>query len=288
MEIIIDKGSGFCFGVRRAISMAEKEASRTGELFCLGDIVHNTEEVKRLSKRGIEFITRDKYFTLSDCKVLIRAHGEPPETYEYAQNNNIQLIDATCPVVLKLQEKVKNAQQINPQAQIVIFGRKKHPEIIGLYGQVKDAVIIESVDDISKVNYSKPIFLFAQTTKDTVQYAEIQNEMLEQVLKAGGDINDFIVYDSICVQVANRVPHLAKFSQTVDTLLFVGGKSSSNSKMLFDVCKDYNQKSFFITSINDLDKLDLSKAKKIGICGATSTPSWLIGEIGNHLKATFS
>jgi len=257
MEVIINKGSGFCFGVKRAIAMAEEEVSKDDKLFCLGDIVHNTEEVKRLSKKGVEFITRETFFTLETCKVLIRAHGEPPETYEYAKQHNIQLIDATCTVVLKLQEKVRNAQQINPEAQIVIFGRKDHPEIIGLNGQVENALIIQSLEDVSELDFLKPVFLFAQTTKDTNQYKEIKEEIHQQIQKAEGDINDYVIYDSICGQVANRASKLSEFSKTVDTLIFVGGKTSSNSRVLFDMCKSNNKNSYFVTSTDDIDHLDL-------------------------------
>lgn len=288
MEVIINKGSGFCFGVKRAIALAEKEVSQKDTLFCLGDIVHNKEEVKRLSKKGVEFITHETFFTLNNAKVLIRAHGEPPKTYEYARQNNIQLIDASCTVVLKLQEKVRKAQEINSDAQIVIFGRKDHPEVIGLNGQVANAIILESVKDISRLNFSKPVFLFAQTTKDTNQYNEIKDKILKHILNAGGSKDDFIVYNSICGQVANRASELSEFSKSVDTLIFVGGKTSSNSRVLFDMCKESNKNSFFVTSVNGLDTLDLKLSDRIGICGATSTPLWLIIEIGDHLKKTYN
>ncbi len=287
MEIIIEKGSGFCFGVKRAIAIAEEEVSQVDRLFCLGDIVHNAEEVKRLREKGIEFISRKIFFTLENCKVLIRAHGEPPETYAYAQKHNIQLADATCPVVLKLQGKVRNAQKINPEAQIVIYGKKDHPEIVGLNGQVKNAIIIESIEDILNVNFSEPLFLFAQTTKDTNQYNEIKNEILQRISKAGGPLDDFVAFDSICDQVANRAPKLSAFSKTVDTLIFVGGEKSSNSRILFDMCKKHNKNSYFVTSVIDVNKLELKSAKQIGICGATSTPLWLIIEIRDYLRKLY-
>ncbi len=288
MEVIINKGSGFCFGVKRAIAMAEEEVSQDDKLFCLGDIVHNTEEVKRLSKKGVEFITRETFFSLENCKVLIRAHGEPPETYEYAKQHNIQLIDATCTVVLKLQEKVRNAQQINPEAQIVIFGRKDHPEIIGLNGQVENALIIQSLEDVSKLDFLKPVFLFAQTTKDTNQYNEIKEKIHQQIQKAGGTLSDYVVYDSICGQVANRASKLSEFSKTVDALIFVGGNTSSNSRVLFDMCKYNNKNSYLVTSVDDLDRLELKLSDKVGICGATSTPLWLIIEIADHLRKKYN
>lgn len=288
MEVIINKGSGFCFGVKRAIAMAEEEVSKDEKLYCLGDIVHNTEEVKRLSKKGIKFITGETFFTLENCKVLIRAHGEPPETYEYAKKHGIQIIDATCTVVLKLQEKVRNAQKINPRAQIVIFGRRDHPEIIGLNGQVENALILQSLEDISKLDFLKPISLFAQTTKDTNQYNEIIEKIHQQIQKKGGDLNDFVVYDSICGQVANRALKLSEFSKSVDTLIFVGGKTSSNSRVLFDMCKNNNKNSYFVTSIEDIDGLDLESSVKVGVCGATSTPLWLVVEIADHIRNKYN
>ncbi|MGD2034937.1 MAG: 4-hydroxy-3-methylbut-2-enyl diphosphate reductase [Bacteroidales bacterium] len=284
MEIIVDNDSGFCFGVKRAIAMAEQEVDREAKLFCLGDIVHNTEEVNRLKKKGIEFITHETYFTLKDCTVLIRAHGEPPETYRYAEKNDIHLIDATCPVVLKLQEKVKNAQKINPNAQVVIFGRKDHPEIVGLRGQVRDAVILQSLRDVMNLDFTKPIFLFSQTTKDTGHYNEIIEKIEAEVLKKEGNLKNFVVYDSICGQVSNRALKVKEFSKTVDTLIFVGGKTSSNSRVLFDMCRQSNPNSFFVTSVKDLDHVELNHNGKIGVCGATSTPLWLIVEIGDYLK----
>lgn len=288
MEVIINRGSGFCFGVKRAIALAEEEVSEDVKLFCLGDIVHNTEEVQRLSNKGVEFITHDTFFSLNNCKVLIRAHGEPPETYDYAEENNIDLIDATCPVVLKLQQKVRDAQKINPKAQIVIFGRKDHPEIIGLNGQVENAIILQSKDDVSEIDFSKPIFLFAQTTKDTNQYNEIKEMINHQILLAGGSLSDFVVNDSICSQVANRASKLSEFSKSVDSLVFVGGKTSSNSRVLFDMCKKNNRNSYFVTSVDDLDKLDLSLTNKVGVCGATSTPLWLIIEIADSLRKKYN
>lgn len=288
MEIIINKGSGFCFGVKRAIAMAEEVVSQKHELFCLGDIVHNKEEVKRLSKKGIVFITHKTFFTLENCKVLIRAHGEPPKTYEYAHQHNIQLIDASCTVVLKLQEKVRNAQIINKDTQIVIFGRKEHPEIIGLNGQVENAIIIESVEDISRIDFLMPVSLFAQTTKDTHQYNEIKDKIFQHILEAGGSSDNFTVHDSICGQVANRASKLSDFSKSVDTLIFVGGKTSSNSRVLFDMCKKTNENSYFVTSVGDLDNINLKIVERLGICGATSTPLWLIIEIGEYLRKLYN
>jgi 4-hydroxy-3-methylbut-2-enyl diphosphate reductase len=287
MEIIIDERSGFCFGVERAIGMAEKEAGTSNKLYCLGEIVHNSEEVNRLRKKGIEFITREKYFTLKNCNILIRAHGEPPETYEYAEKNNLTIIDATCPVVLRLQDKVKRVLQNNANVQVVIYGKKDHPEVIGLVGQVSDAIVIESIEELSKVNLSVPIYLFAQTTKERAKYESIKQELVKRLKEAGKEVSDLVISNSICGQVANRAPWLAKFSITVDALIFVGDKSSSNSRVLFDVCRTNNPRSFFVTCPEDVNTDDLTGAQILGISGATSTPSWLINHIAQHIKLLF-
>lgn len=284
MEITIDEKSGFCFGVKRAIKLAEAEVSKRHNLYCLGDIVHNSEEVNRLHQKGIEFITREKYFTLSDCRVLIRAHGEPPETFIYAQKNNIDIIDATCPVVLKLQEKVKRVSQNNADAQIVIFGMKDHPEVTGLKGQVSKTIIIESIDEIAKIDFTQSIYLFAQTTKGKNQYSEIIREIQRILQVRGLPKENLITADSICGQVANRAPRLAEFSHSFDTLIFVGGRFSSNSKVLFNICKENNDNSYFVTNTDDLENIDFRKSKKIGICGATSTPGWLIKKVAKEIR----
>jgi 4-hydroxy-3-methylbut-2-en-1-yl diphosphate reductase len=283
MEIIIDKKSGFCFGVERAIRIAEE----SGNIYCLGDIVHNSEEINRLRKKGIEFITREEFFGLSDCRVLIRAHGEPPETYDFAKSNNIELIDATCTVVIRLQDKIRKVQQIKEDAQIVIFGRNDHPEVIGLKGQVKRSVVIESIDELSLVDFNQPVYLFAQTTKYREQYAAIRNEIINRLIESGLSKDDLIVANSICGQVANRSVWLSEFSQTVDAVIFVGGKSSSNSRILYDLCKKVNEKSFFITSVEEVNLLEFNPDDKIGVCGATSTPYWLLEEVAERLKTLY-
>jgi 4-hydroxy-3-methylbut-2-en-1-yl diphosphate reductase len=287
MEIIIDQKSGFCFGVERAIRIAEGEALKYGKIYCLGDIVHNSEEINRLRNKGIEFITRLEFLNLSDCKVLIRAHGEPPETYEYAKSKNIQLIDATCTVVIKLQDKIRKVQQINKNAQIVIFGRNDHPEVVGLKGQVERSVIIESIDELVLVDFSKPVYLFAQTTKYKEQYAAIKAEIIKRLITAGLTKNDLIAADSICGQVANRSLWLSKFSRTVDAVIFVGGTSSSNSRILYDLCRKVNEKSFFVTSVNEVDSLKFESTDRVGICGATSTPYWLLEEVAERLHSLY-
>ena len=279
MEIIIDPHSGFCFGVRRAIDQAEEEVSKWGKIYCLGEIVHNEAEVSRLKNKGVEFISREKFFTLSNCRVLIRAHGEPPETYSYARKNNIDLVDATCPVVLKLQERVRNALTLNPEASVVIYGRKSHPEVVGLHGQVKGAIIIESVKEIDRIDVEKPVFLFSQTTKDRAAYKNIEQELRKHFVAHGKPEENLIVYNSICAQVANRAPWLREFSRNVDDLVFVGGKNSSNSRVLFEICTAENPRSYFVSSIDEARELKFPADSRVGICGGTSTPVWLIEEV---------
>ena len=287
MEIIIDERSGFCFGVERAIKMAEKEAESVDRLYCLGEIVHNSEEVNRLRNKGIEFITREKYFTLKNCNVLIRAHGEPPETYKYAVENHLKLIDATCPVVLRLQDKVKRVVQNTNNGQVVIYGKKDHPEVIGLVGQVSNALVIESMEELSQINLSLPIFLFAQTTKERAKYESIKQELIKRLKESGNSVSNLVISNSICGLVANKAPWLAEFSRTVDALIFVGDKSSSNSRVLFEVCKTNNPFSYFVTGLGDIKVDDIKGVQKLGISGATSTPSWLINDIAQHIKTLF-
>jgi 4-hydroxy-3-methylbut-2-enyl diphosphate reductase len=210
---------------------------------------------------------------------MIRAHGEPPATYEYALKNNIEIIDATCPVVLKLQDRVRNVKKMNPLAQVVIFGRKDHPEVVGLRGQADEAIIVESEEEVHTIDFTRPVSLFAQTTKDRVSYEAVKDRIRQKMFDAGSTNEDFVVFDSICGQVANRAPWLKEFSKSVETVVFVGGKNSSNSKMLFNVCKNINPDTHFVTNAADARMLKLDNRAKVGICGATSTPLWLIEEV---------
>jgi 4-hydroxy-3-methylbut-2-enyl diphosphate reductase len=283
MEIIIDPKSGFCFGVKKAIEKVETEVDRTGSLYCLGEVVHNSEEVERLAKKGVEFISREAYFKMKNCRVLIRAHGEPPETYRYALQNNIELIDATCPIVFKLQDKIRNARKLNPDAQIVIYGKKEHPEVIGLNAQVEDAIIVEFPEQINLIDLSRPVILFSQTTKDRQKYESIRDAIWQKFTEAGKQKDELIVYNSICGQVADRAPWLAEFSASVDELVFVGGRKSSNSRVLFEVCKKNNAASYFVTNASEVKDLTLELKGRIGVCGATSTPLWLIEEVATEL-----
>jgi 4-hydroxy-3-methylbut-2-enyl diphosphate reductase len=286
MKVEIDRRSGFCFGVIKAIKSAEAELEDTGSLYCLGDIVHNGEEVKRLEKMGLRSISKEEFFSLKDCKVLIRAHGEPPETYKYAEENNIELIDATCPVVLTLQEKVKSsyASKLNLNGQIVIFGKKGHAEIIGLNGQTNHkAIIVESVEDIEKIDISRPVSLYSQTTKKIEDFNEIA-KLVQSRMQPGVPVE---IKDTICRQVSNRVPNLRQFASKYDLVLFVAGKKSSNGQYLYSICKEENQHSYFISSIGEINKTWFENVTSVGICGATSTPNWLMGKVADWVKENF-
>ena len=287
MEVIIDKYSGFCFGVVYAIQMAEDELLKSEELYCLGDIVHNNMEVERLNKLGLKVINHQEFYKLKDCKVLIRAHGEPPETYKIALKNNIQLLDASCPVVLKLQNNIKEGYEdiskIN--GQVIIFGKEGHAEVQGLLGQTDGhAIIIASEHDLNKVDFTKPIYMYSQTTKSPNNYSVLQKKINERIKKAGNNYPlKFIVHDTLCRQVSGREPQLKKFSKDNDVVVFVSGKKSSNGKMLFQSCLKENPKSYFVSKEEDLKSDWFKGYNKIGICGATSTPRWLMENVANRI-----
>ena len=287
MEVIIDKYSGFCFGVVYAIQMAEDELLKSEELYCLGDIVHNNMEVERLNKLGLKIINHQEFYKLNDCKVLIRAHGEPPETYKIALKNNIQLLDASCPVVLKLQNNIKEGykdiSKIN--GQVIIFGKEGHAEVQGLLGQTDGhAIIIASEHDLNKVDFTKPIYMYSQTTKSPNNYSVLQKKINERIKKAGNNYPlKFIVHDTLCRQVSGREPQLKKFSKDNDVVVFVSGKKSSNGKMLFQSCLKENPKSYFVSKEEDLKSDWFKGYNKIGICGATSTPRWLMEDVANRI-----
>lgn len=288
LQIEIDKSSGFCFGVVNAISQAEKELKNNKTLYSLGEIVHNDMEVERLKLLGLNTITHADLDRLQGKKVLFRAHGEPPETYKKALDKGIEIIDASCPVVLKLQIKVREAwvrmQQVG--GQVVIFGKKGHAEVLGLVGQAKrDAIVIESIDEIEKLDFTKPIELFAQTTKSADEYKEIADEILRRMNLVSNDESvDFKVYNSICGQVANRKTELKSFAKKVDAIVFVSGKKSSNGKMLYEVCRSVNPKSYFISSPSELAAEWFKDINSVGICGATSTPLWLMEQVADSIR----
>ncbi len=284
MQVTIDKNSGYCFGVEFAIKMAEDEMENKETLYCLGDIVHNDMEVKRLSEKGLVVIDREQLQELSNCKVLIRAHGEPPETYKLAIENNIELIDASCPVVLKLQHRVKNAfdKMERENGQIVIYGKKGHAEVIGLTGQtLEKAIVVMDDSDLDTLDYSRPITLFSQTTKSTKGFYALSEKIEGRIKEAKGELTeiDFNSNDSICRQVSNREPQLQRFAQENDVILFVSGKKSSNGKALYQVCLSENPKSYFIENEEEIEVDWFQNAERVGICGATSTPMWLMEQV---------
>jgi 4-hydroxy-3-methylbut-2-enyl diphosphate reductase len=290
MRVEIDKNSGYCFGVEYAIQMAENELEKGETLYCLGDIVHNAMEVNRLAELGLVVIDKEELKNLQDCKVLIRAHGEPPETYKMALKNNIELIDASCPVVLKLQNRVKSEyDRIQEKGgQMVIYGQKGHAEVIGLNGQIDNqATIITSMEELEILDYSKPITLFSQTTKSTAGFQKIKSRIEEKIQEAQSEkelAEIFDANDSICRQVSNREPQLSVFAREFEVVLFVSGKKSSNGKALYSVCKNLNEQSYFIENETELDPAWFQDKNSVGICGATSTPMWLMEKVAEAVK----
>lgn len=276
MKVEIDNNSGFCFGVVYAIEMAEDYLDEVGSLFCLGDIVHNDKEVQRLEAKGLKIIDHSDLKELRDTTVLIRAHGEPPETYRLALENNIELIDASCPVVLKLQNRVRNAYE--EDSQIVIYGKPGHAEVNGLIGQThQEAIIVTKEEDLEKIDFSRPISLFSQTTKSTEGFYKIKS-----LIEARS--SEFKANDTICRQVSNRDPQLRIFSTQYDVVIFVSGKKSSNGKVLYEVCKSINPRSYFISDLKEIEPYWFENCESVGICGATSTPMWLMEEIADAIR----
>ena len=275
LTIEIDNGSGFCFGVTTAISKAEEELAKGSTIYCLGDIVHNGMEVERLTAKGLVTINHDDLRSLHNAKVLLRAHGEPPETYEIARRNNIEIIDATCPVVLQLQRRIKKQYDANPDAQIVIFGKKGHAEVLGLVGQTNNsAIVIEHFNGVEKLDFSRDIYLYSQTTKSLDVFHRIIDYIQEHISPQA----TFKSFDTICRQVANRMPNISSFASRHDLILFVSGRKSSNGKVLFNECKRVNPNSYQIERAEEIDLDWLKDINTIGICGATSTPKWLMEE----------
>jgi len=291
MKIDIDKNSGYCFGVEYAIQMAEAELDQSGKLYCLGDIVHNTMEVNRLAAKGLVVIDKEELGSLHDCKVLIRAHGEPPETYKTAIENNIELIDASCPVVLKLQNRVKNEfDRVESRGgQMIIYGERGHAEVVGLNGQIGNkATVITREEELENLDFTKPISLFSQTTKSTLGFQKIKSRIEEKIAQANSEMelaDIFDANDSICRQVSNREPQLKTFAIDYDVVLFVSGKKSSNGKALYSVCKSLNDQSYFIENEEDIEKSWLVGKNSVGISGATSTPMWLMEQVAEKVKA---
>lgn len=276
-KVEIDKGSGFCFGVTTAISKAEEELAKGETLYCLGDIVHNGQECERLEQLGLISIDHQQFSELKNAKVLLRAHGEPPSTYRLAEENHITLIDATCPVVLRLQKRIKQefdtANAEVREKQIVIFGKNGHAEVLGLVGQTNGtAIVIENLDEARSLDFSKDIFLYSQTTKSLDEFRQIVTYIQEHIAPDA----TFKYYDTICRQVANRMPDIQDFAASHELIFFVCGHKSSNGKILFQECKKVNPNSYQIDGPEEIDRSLLEGVKSIGICGATSTPKWLM------------
>ena len=276
LSVDIDINSGFCFGVVYAIEMAEEILDEEGQLYCLGDIVHNDEEVKRLEQKGLQIIDHTQLRSLRNAKVLIRAHGEPPSTYQLAMQNNLELIDASCPVVLKLQNRIKTSY--DKEEKIYIYGKHGHAEVVGLLGQTNnEAVVFQDLEELDLAALPKEITLYSQTTKSTHKFYEI-NQVLET--------NGIAVKsnDTICRPVSNRDKELREFAKKFDVIVFVSGTKSSNGKVLYKICAEQNQRTHFVSSISDVKTEWFAQNETVGICGATSTPMWLMEEVKNHLE----
>lgn len=282
ITIEIDEGSGFCFGVVTAIEKAEAALAGDAELYCLGDIVHNSDEVKRLADKGMTTITHDDLDRLHDVRVLLRAHGEPPATYTVARKNGISIIDATCPVVLRLQQRIKESYREGAERgrQIVIYGKPGHAEVNGLVGQTDgNAIVVQGMDDLGNIDYSRDVDLYSQTTMSLSGFKEVISE-IERRMQPGATFRSF---DTICRQVANRVDSLRRFASEHDLVLFVSGKKSSNGKFLYSECHGVNPSTRLISDENDINPDWLKGIKRIGICGATSTPRWLMERVKVHI-----
>lgn len=273
MLIEIDEHSGFCFGVTTAITKAEEQLASSDTLYCLGDIVHNGMECDRLLALGLRTINHEQLSKLQNTKVLLRAHGEPPSTYQTADSNGIEIIDATCPVVLQLQKRIKQQYAQNPRAQIVIFGKPGHAEVLGLVGQTEGrAIVVADFEDVKKLNFNNDIYLYSQTTKSIDEFHRIIDYIQGHISESC----QFRSFDTICRQVANRMPNIQEFAKRHDVILFVCGRKSSNGKVLFNACKQVNENSYLVEGPDEIRTEWLENVDSVGICGATSTPKWLM------------
>ncbi|NVN95165.1 MAG: 4-hydroxy-3-methylbut-2-enyl diphosphate reductase [Bacteroidetes bacterium] len=288
MNVTIDKYSGFCFGVIHAIEVAERKLEEHSQLYCLGDIVHNGMEVKRLVDKGLKIITHEEFKQLHNCNVLIRAHGEPPETYKTALENNINLIDASCPIVLKLQSKIRKGyeEMLQKNGQIVIYGKLGHAEVNGLVGQTDNtAIVVDNDEDIEQINFSRPLRLYSQTTKSIDGLARIIEKINTKIKEVNNDKEiDFVSNDTICRQVSNRSSQLKEFSNNFEVIIFVSGKKSSNGMFLFDLCKSVNPHTYMVAEPAEINKDWFKCVENVGVCGATSTPMWLMEEIAGIIR----
>lgn len=289
MIVTIDPHSGFCFGVVHAIDVAERELKKTPTLYCLGDIVHNNMEVNRLKEKGLVIISHSDLGRLHDCKVMIRAHGEPPETYQTALKNNIELVDASCPIVLNLQNEVRQGyEEVSAvNGQVVIYGKEGHAEVNGLKGQTNgEAIIIGDESDLEKIDFSRPVRLYSQTTKSVEGFNRIVQSIGTRMKEAyPGKDPDFRWSDSICRQVSNRSIQLREFSGKFDVVVFVSGKKSSNGMILYEVCREINPKTHLVSDKSELLDEWFSGASSVGVCGATSTPMWLMEEVADKVRS---
>lgn len=288
MKVEIEPGSGFCFGVENAVRIAEEALREGEEVYCLGEIVHNDIEVTRLKELGLVTITYDQFAHLRDCKVLVRAHGEPPSTYEMAMKNNITIIDATCPIVHSMQEKIKKVKLVysHENGQIVIYGKQDHAEVKGLMGAAGEkGILVTGKHDIGRIDFTRPVWLFAQTTRSKAEYELVAEIIRLNMEKAAPDHpgNTLKVYKTICRQVSDREPRLRSFARENEVIIFVSGKKSSNGRMLYEVCLNENSSSYFVSSPEEIDPEWFTNAQSVGVCGATSTPKWLIHQVAEAI-----
>lgn len=288
MLVELDPAAGFCFGVDASIALAEKHLQQGGKLYCLGELVHNEEETLRLTDLGMVVIDYQHFSTLKNATVLLRAHGEPPSTYDVASKNNLTLIDGTCPIVKSLQHKVScSYEDISGEGgQVVVFGSKNHPEVVGLNGQTNDhAIVVVTESDLESIDFTRKIHLFAQTTRSVADYQRLQNTIKERISVKGGDPKVLLnVVQSICKQVSNRVPQLQNFALAHEVMVFVAGKSSSNGKVLFGAAQSVNPRTFFASDVSEIQPSWFQGVGSVGISGATSTPKWLMENIAGFIK----
>lgn len=291
MQIKIDDKAGFCFGVVKAIGTAEEQLSHSETLYCLGDIVHNNAEVRRLNEKGLQVIDHDQLKSLRGKKVLIRAHGEPPSTYRQAQELGIELIDATCPIVLALQQRIRKGydemRRLSPAGQVVIFGKPGHAEVIGLCGQTDNtAIVVSSPDDLGRIDFARPIRLYSQTTKSKEDFSQLIENIKQKIKQSQPTLGEgqFVAYNTICNRVAGRALELEAFAKSVDLVLFVSGKGSSNGHYLYEYCEKVQPNTHLISDVEELDYGWLEGVERVGITGATSTPRWLMESVANAIE----
>lgn len=288
MKIELDINAGFCFGVKKTIERAETELGQGNSIYCLGEMVHNDEEINRLEAKGLKTINYEEFRSLRNANVLIRAHGEPPETYKIAAENKLNLIDTTCPIVSRLQNKIKTCYDeiADDKGQIIIYGKEGHAEVIGLVGQTRgNAIIVNKLEDLEQISLDKPIYMYSQTTKSKKAYNLIKKEIEKRLDKEGKNNKLYLMaYQTICGQVANREPNLKLFAKNHDVIFFVSGKKSSNGRMLYEICKKANPNSYFISNSSEVNKNMLTEAQSVGISGATSTPTWLLKDVEKMIR----